>query len=265
MYSDDIATIEAALNLFKDDDKGCHIHSVLFDFGIEMRVEGKASDRVISNITHDLWNISTLFVRLEWMRGLAVEGKLNTDSWRSFSSLDIENLFVQVRSSMDHATELLQVNLPKGGQLPESFNKLHSSIDKYRPRLPVEFQHLIESARWFDQMRGIRDALVHQGGMSLVFGEPAETLLFQIYGKGMNGYASHPALMFNENVVHFERYAALLVANLLVFLDKLGSLLRLIDPTAMEIGPVRSYSTGIPLLRAWMVQTRQSLERGASA
>ena len=265
MYASDIATIDAALKLFADDDKGCYICSALSDFGIEMRVEGKTGAGVVSNITHDLWNISTLLVRLEWMRGLAVRGQLSTDGWRTFSSLDIENLFVQVRSSMDHAAELIQVHLPKGGQLPDSFNKLRSSIDKYRSRLPDELQQLIESARWFEQMRGIRDALVHQGGMSLVFGEPAESLHFQVYGKGMNGYAFHPALMFNENVVHFERYAALLVANLLAFLDRLGGILRSINPASMKMGPVRSYSPGFSLLRAWMVQTRQSLTPATSA
>lgn len=261
MYENEIETIDSALKLFFDDDQGCHVCSALFDFGIEMRVEGKASSRVVSNITHDLWNISTLLVRLEWMRSLSAKNQLHTESWRSFSSLDIENLFVQVRSSMDHATELIQYHLPngKGGQLPDSFNKLHGSIDKYDSRLPEQLQKLIRSAKWFDQMRCIRDALVHQGGMPLVFGEPAENLQFQIYGKAMIGYVSHPALMFNESVVYFERYTALLVANLFVFLNSLGLILQSIESTSMKMGPVRSYTQGYSLLRGWMIETRQFL------
>lgn len=261
MYDTDIETIDSALKLFFDDDNGCHICSALFDFGIEMRVVGEPSSSVVNNITHDLWNISTLLVRLEWMRSLSARSQLHTESWRSFSGLDIENLFVQVRSSMDHATELIQHHLPKGkgGQLPDSFNKLHGSIDKYDSRLPEQLQKLIRSAKWFDQMRSIRDALVHQGGTPLVFGEPAESLQFQIYGKSMNGYVFHPALMFNENVVYFERYTALLLANLLVFLNDLGLILQSIESTSMKIGPVRSYTQGYSLLRGWMIETRQFL------
>jgi len=70
MPSDDRATIECALKLFKDDEKGCYIHCVLFDFGIQMRAEGKDSDRIIGHIATDLWNVSTLILRLRWMQEL---------------------------------------------------------------------------------------------------------------------------------------------------------------------------------------------------
>jgi hypothetical protein len=185
--------------------------------------------------------------------------------WRSFSSVDIENVFVQVRSLMDHVSDLIRDHVPKGDQLPHSFDKLRSSMDKYRSRLSVQLQELVESALWFDHMRGIRNALVHEGGMSLVFGEPGESLHFQVYGKNVKGYISHPALMFNENVVHFERYAALLLANLLGFLDNLGRILRSTDSAPGWVGRARNYSPGFAVLRAWMVQTRQFLESGAIA
>ncbi len=259
MYEHDIATLDRALGQFFDGERGCHIRSTLFDFGIEMRVAGKHSiDRLASIITHDLWNIAVLLARLNWTRSLAIQGTLDSGSWRTFSSLDIENLFVQVRSSMDHAAELFAF-LPKGGQLPASFNKLRGSLKRYRGRMPVDAQSLIESATWFDQMRDIRNAIVHHGGMPLVFGGPEDGLLFQVYEREIQR-ASHPAFMYNESVVYFERYSALLIANLLVFLDDLGKLLRVINPPELALGPIESSAPGFALIREWMVETRGVLE-----
>jgi hypothetical protein len=239
--------------MFHAEDEECYLCSEFFDLGIKLRIAGNASAPLFNKATQDLWNISTLLARLEWTRTLAHQGALNTGAWSSFSSLDIENFFVQMRSIMDHVAEILQSLLPKGKQLPESFRRLRESLDKYRTRLPSDIAALVAGANWFDEMRSARDALVHQGGYSLVFSEPKDGILFQVYGKGHKGCFSHPAIMFNDNVVRFDRYASHVVSNLLVFLDRLGAAL-LSKTTAIGSvpGQVRCSSMGFALLRLWI-------------
>lgn len=57
-----------------------------------------------------------------------------------------------------------------------------------------------------------------------MFGEPSGGILFQVRGKGGARLASEePNLMFNENVVYFDRYAAYFTACLLSWLEQFGS------------------------------------------
>lgn len=252
METTEISVIEHALTMFHTKDNECYVCSNFFDLGINLRIAGNSSAPIFSKVTQDLWNVATLLARLEWMRSLAHQGNLHNEAWRSFSSLDIENFFVQMRSTMDHVAEILQRLLQKGKQLPESFRKLRESLQKYRNRLPVEIANIIEAASWFDQMRSARDALVHQGGFSLVFCEPQDGILFQVYGKGHDGYFSHPSMMFNDNIVRFDRFASLLVSNLLVFLDHIGVALYKTTTLSMKVGPVQSSCMGFPLLQQWM-------------
>lgn len=97
--------------------------------------------------------------------------------------------------------------------------------------------------------------------MSDVFGAPTEGLQFQVYGARADGDVSHPGLMVNEDVVHFALYAALLSANLLSFLDRLGSLLKRHRRTHALPPPAKCYSPGFPLLREMIQEAKESLER----
>jgi len=58
-----------------------------------------------------------------------------------------------------------------------------------------------------------------------MFNEYADDLLFQVYDKAMTPQVLEDAFMFNENVVNFEKYAAFIWAELLVFFDELGMLI----------------------------------------
>lgn len=256
----DIAVIEHALTLFHNDDHGLYIQSDLYELGTTLRIGGNDGASVINRITQDIWNISILLHRLDWMRSLTLQGHLHQGDWQSYSSLDIENFFVQVRSVMDHVAELLRVTLPKGKQLPESFRRLRESMTKYSTRLPAIVIDLVIEASWFDQMRDTRDALVHQGGYSLIFGEPHDGVLFQVFGKRHNNCICHPVAMFNANVVHFDLYAALMMANVLTFLDRLGVAIALSFPSTSKPGPTRCYYSGFQLLLHWMRQTLSKLK-----
>ena len=128
-------------------------------------------------------------------------------------------------------------------------------MTKYSNRLPMIVCDLVNEASWFDQMRDTRDALVHQGGYSVIFGEPRDGILFQVFGKRHNNYISHPVAMFNTNVVHFDLYAALMTANVLTFLDRFGAAIALSFPSMSKPGPTRCYYSGFQLVLDWMTQT----------
>ena len=81
-------------------------------------------------------------------------------------------------------------------------------------------------AGWFFDFRGVRDALIHSGAFTLVFGDPKDGILFQIYKDLIKNLISHDILMFNENVAYFERYAAMYLSHLLVFLERLAEVLK---------------------------------------
>lgn len=192
----------------------------LFNLSLGLKLSGLGVASDVNDIVQDIWNMSSLLLRLRWTREQAKQGLLPTEIWRDFAQLDIENFLVQARSSMDSAAHLIHETLPKGRQLPVSFRRLRDGISKHRKKLPTNLASLISQAKWFDLLREARDTLVHSGGMVLVFGMPQDELCAQIYGKNPEGILRHPALMHNENVLYFDRYACLLMANMLVFFDQ---------------------------------------------
>lgn len=215
--------LKEALALFHATDRGLVLRCRLFNLGLSFKLTGLGIPGDVNDIVQDIWNMTSLLLRLRWTREQAKNGFLHPEIWRSFSQLDIENFLVQARSSMDSAAHLIQETLPKGKQLPNSFRKLRDGISKHQKKLPPDLALLISQAQWFDLLRKSRDTLVHDGGMVLVFGMPQDELCAQIYGKSPEGILRHPALMHNANVLYFDRYACLLMANLLVFFDQFAA------------------------------------------
>ena len=217
------AVLAEALALFHNTNHGLVLKCRLFDLELSLRLAGFSTGGNINDITQDIWNMCSLLLRLRWTREQAKQGALNTEIWRIFSQLDIENFLVQTRSSMDSAAHLIHETLPKGKQLPISFRKLKDSIAKHQKKIPSDLAQLISQTQWFDLMREARDSLVHKGGLTLVFGDPQDELCAQIYGQKFEGVLIHPALMHSENILYFDRYASLLMANLLVFFDRFAA------------------------------------------
>jgi len=215
--------LKEALALFHSTDRGLVLRCRLFNLGLSFKLASLNISGDVNDIVQDIWNMSSLLLRLRWTREQAKNGFLHPEIWRPFSQLDIENFLVQARSSMDSAAHLIQETLPKGKQLPASFRKLKDGIFKHQRKLSPDLTLLISQAQWFDLLRESRDTLVHGGGMVLVFGMPQDELCAQIYGRNPEGILQHPALMHNVNVLYFDRYACLLMANLLVFFDQLAA------------------------------------------
>lgn len=104
---------------------------------------------------------------------------------------------------------------------------------------------------WFDDLREVRNSIVHRGGFTLVFLEKGK-ILFQVYEK--NGKVLIPEIMFNKNVADFELYAGLYIGYLMTYLEDVSALIhkRL---NLKKIGSnAKSYHSGLRVVRNWIQQ-----------
>lgn len=197
---------------------------------------------------HDLWMISTAQARLAWMKEQAVNDAPLRMRWSSYAALDIESWHGQFRSLLDYAakvlrelaqsrrgfkdwsfTELWQKASGKtidreGGEPKDTLDRREGSSQEFEEIVGTDWLELLKSATWYPQIVSIRDQTVHFGAQTLVFGEGSDGILFQVMGKTASRLAQQePILMFNENVVYFDRYAAYFMACLLSWLEKFAS------------------------------------------
>jgi hypothetical protein len=108
-------------------------------------------------------------------------------------------------------TALTEEGLTRSGVNPQEFEK----------KLGDDWLELVKSATWYPQIISIRNQTVHFGAQTVVFGEASDGILFQVVGNKRARLArEEPNLMFNNNVVHFDRYAAYFMAHLLIWLEE---------------------------------------------
>ncbi len=227
----EIKIIEKALSLFPKDKNGPHWSgqfvslSVDLTFNAQQNTDLRKPAMLTNCIVQDIWNIGTILHRLSWLRTAPIDREFIDHMWLPYASVDIEHFHVELRSIMDYVGEIVAHVSNKQGQVPESFRKLFNWVSHKqgnRKRLGEDLAAVVESAEWFPNFRGIRDALIHSGGFTLVFGTPKEGILFQVFKDMANNLIEHKTLMFNENVVYFDRYAAIYLAHLFVFLEFLA-------------------------------------------
>ena len=135
-----------------------------------------------------------------------------------------------------------------------SFRELYQWLDKNRgniAKLGEEESALVLSAPWYSELRSVRDAILHHGAFTLVFGSPNDGILFQVHS-GFKRLINIDSLMWNENVVDFQLYAGLYFARINVLLEQLGRLLASRIPQQPSMLGVKSYSQGFGILRDWM-------------
>lgn len=191
--------------------------------------------RQLSFATHDFWMMSTGLDRLAWMAEKAKSDPLLLSKWSSYATLDIEQWHIQFRSLLDYTARVIRELAAKKGQVSDSFTKLqkHSmnatgdpeSERDFSQRLGADWLRLLQNAGWYSQIVQVRDEVVHFGAQTIVFDSPAEGILFQVRGaQGARLARDLPGLMFNKNVVYFERYAAHFMAHLLVWLEAFAAI-----------------------------------------
>jgi len=202
--------------------------------------------------------------RLDWMRTEATSNAHIRGVWTSYASVDIELWHADFRSLLDHISSVMCRLADRKGQVPPSFTRLHERAKKPAPdfvkKLGVDWVKLLQTARWYPRILWVRDELLHRGGQSLVFEKPSDGILFQVLaGSTFKMSITEPGLMFNPNVVYFERYAAYFVAHLLLFLEEFS----LIAYRRLKIIPSvegANIHFGFGTLMSWIDSTLRAIE-----
>ncbi len=160
-------------------------------------------------VQDDLWALTTVVHKLEWMRFEALEGHLPGSLWMSFAGTDFEHFHVDLRSLMDHIALAAGIASRSAGQVPTSFRKLvtYAQTPTGRKRLGVDLAALVGQAPWFMDARRIRDSTVHEGAKALAFGSPSDGILYQVLSTDHRGglVRVEKAIAWNEYVVDFRR------------------------------------------------------------
>ena len=187
-------------------------------------------------IIADVSSMFSLLGRLDWMRRQALQDEYAKTQWPAFAGLDIELFHVYLRSIMDYVADILKIVAEKpeevrvGKERWGSFERLLNWVLKNpgnRARLGEEFAELVEETQsWFPLIRSLRDEITHHGAMTIVFNKPEDGILFQVFDSCLRRLiAQHELIMYNENVAYFDRYAVLYLSHVVIFLQRLASLM----------------------------------------
>lgn len=171
-----------------------------------------------------------------------------------YAAADIDLFHVEMRSIFDYiARALVEVSNSSGKVIDGSFEKLRKWIDK-KPdnerRLGEEAARSVRSCDWFEEMRAVRDSIVHRGGVTFVFPEKGR-ILFQV-SKGYEDKISLKKVMANENVADFELYAGLYIGYLITYLEEVAELIHSrLGISESESNP-KSYHLGLRVVNEWI-------------
>jgi len=151
---------------------------------------------------------------------------MSEEAWVYFTSLDIEYFIISMRMVFDQVARALGIHSPKPGQVTPRFSRLREFVntDRATKLLAPETIAFVRRCDWFDAVKAWRDLLVHRDGWTLAVIVPG-TIAFQI-NEHFAGRVQVRELMYNENVVDFRRFAALLLSYLLTDLEALSGIVR---------------------------------------
>jgi hypothetical protein len=87
--------------------------------------------------------------------------------------------------------------------------------------------------------------------MTLIFLDPADGILFQVYSGAQAGLVTKPYLLYNENVAFFDRYAAVYFSYLLTYLEDVSEAILSHFGLMPTPANVHNYSPGYAVLERW--------------
>jgi len=208
-------------------------------------------------ISQDVSNVETITSRLAWQRDLWSTNQLEVGKWMSYTRCDIDLFHIEVRSIFDYLAKILKRVSYQPEQVPDQgFNVLKtwlSKSDNNVTKLGPELAELVFSIDWFDDLKNIRDSNVHKGGMTIVFLE-RDRILFQTV-KSYKNLISIPEIMYNENVVDFELYAAMYFGYLIAFLEDFAKAIENRLPKgkfSLGVGNPRKVYQELPSIYSWI-------------
>jgi hypothetical protein len=249
--------LRIALSQIHEDEMGLFLTNSFLDLGCQLPniIEKTNKPLFFKNIQYlhdDIWNIESIFLKSSWMRNLWSQGQIEDMEWYFFATSDINYFHIEFRSIFDYLARVIgeTSNLPE--KVSRSFEILKNWILKSRNIIKIDsnLRRIILSCEWFNDMREIRDSIVHKGAETMPFFTKYR-ITFQVH-QGLKNKISIPEIMYNPNVVDFELYAGLYIGYLLSYLEEISELFyRLLDLEKTE-SKSKSYHPGLKTVRDWI-------------
>lgn len=263
----DTTKIDQFLQSVNKDERGLYIQNeftqiqsvIFFD-----RVDGKKSNynlelinRNISYIINESMNLLTVIYRVQWTKNQFDKENITESHYYSFLAADINYFHVSLRSIFDYLAEIIREISKNSGQIPHSFNKIQKWLKKdtnNHKRIGKQLAGFVLNCKWFQDIRGIRDAIVHQGSKSLIFIDE-DKILFQVINR-LEKQLYVPEIMQNGKTVNFKFYAGIYVSLLFDYLDDFAEII--IDSMDLEIKnkTARNYHYGLKVFVEWVEKAK---------
>lgn len=183
--------------------------------------------KFLQYIFQDLNALIMIAKKLDWQKELRIKGKLTDEIFSDFAQLDIDLFFMKIRSIFDYVTMVLSKIADKPslitGKPSQRFTKMRTWLTREksgndnRKKLGEDLADLVLSVYWFDDLKDVRDSIQHKGSFSLIFSDK-KRILFQVT-KCSEKLKSIPEIMYNDNVLDFEKFAGLYFGYLIAFLE----------------------------------------------
>jgi hypothetical protein len=207
---------------------------------------------------------------MNWFRNIAIRSNWYNQqplTWSSYTGLDIQEFHFEFRSILDYVSAILVKLSDKSGQVKgeNSFRELYQWLESETTaenKLGTQISAIIRAGYWYDDIRQIRDNIIHYGADAFVFGTPKDGILFQVSKKNIN-QINIKELMWNDNIVDFELYAGLYFARMLVLLDKLGKLIISKIPKQYISSSVKANYDGLSVYARWINRLVEKINSAA--
>jgi hypothetical protein len=218
----------------------------------------------LRNAHNHYGEVKTIILKVAWLADQRDNGGLDAITWLYFCGSDVLAFHVVMKLLLDEVGSMARRLAVRPDVVPDaSFGDIVKWIDR-RPqnveRLGAPLADAIRSCWWFDELRSVREDLVHRSAETIAFPENGR-ILFQVH-VGDSRRILIPEVMFNDNVADFAAYAALTMARLAAFLDVVAeaafATVSELDPS--RDGEVKSGHPGLRILRTWLTALKTRIE-----
>lgn len=118
---------------------------------------------------------------------------------------------------------------------------------------------MIAGCDWFESLRDLRDALVHQHTKLIVYPFP-ERIEFNLLD-GPNELISDPELLSNEGLVDFQYFATAVLSRLYCFVEDSSTCMMDRMPIQSEVRTGQSVYFAYGTVRGWIIELLDHIER----